>query len=237
MQSDTPDTPPASPHAPVAGPGRLGSRGRGLWAPCAVLVTALLTALLPACAPPEEAATWAQREDQIVNGTREPQVLPMTPGEQLAIGYLFPTGSPGAPFCTGTLIDPRHVITARHCVEGRTAANTGFAIGHDPSGPRGTFALEAIHPHPEVDAALLVLNGDARRAAPELRPLPANRADLSGVAGQALIGQPVDVAGYGETQDAARAGRWFAQVILAEITRTFVVVDGRGRQGLCFGDS
>lgn len=213
--------------------GRLGW-GRG--ASCVLTVSLLL---LAGCASPDEAAPWSQRTDAIRNGTQSPQIYPLSAGQQLAIGWLFSPGTPETSFCTGTLIDGRTVVTARHCIAGRTPGTTGFGIGQQPSDPRATFMVEAIETPPDesVDLAVLRLSEDARRMAPDLVPIPFNRIDLDSAYGRGLVGRAVDAAGYGETMDATRTGRWFAQVVVAEITQGFVVVDGQGRQGICFGDS
>jgi MYXO-CTERM domain-containing protein len=213
----------------------VGSPSRGLVTSCVLSVSLLLIA----CAPADQAEAWSARTDAIRNGTQQPQVFALSAGEQLAIGWLFAPGTPQTSFCTGTLVDGRTIVTARHCVEGRTPGTLGFGVGIDPTAPRSTFALEAIElpSDPTVDLAVLRLAEDARRAVPELVPITLNRTDLAGAFGQGLVGQPVDAAGYGDTMDATRTGRWFAQVVVAEITEGFVVVDGQGRQGICFGDS
>ena len=200
---------------------------------------ALGVSLLVGCAPADEAAGWTTRTDAIRNGTQQPQINALSAGQQLAIGWLFSPGTPQTPFCTGTLVDGRTIATAGHCVEGYTPGTLSFGVGADPTAPRATFAIEAIErpSDTEVDLAVLRLAEDARRAVPELTPITLNREDLNGAYGQGLIGQPVDAAGFGETMDPDRSGLWFARVVVAEITENFVVVDGQGRQGICFGDS
>lgn len=183
-----------------------------------------------ACEPVRSGpGTWVAG---IVNGTRTPQVVPLSPEEILAIGWLFPTGSPGNNFCTGTLIGPRVVATADHCVAGSSANEISFGIGQDPAAPVATFDSAAIWEHPSVDAALLVLTESATLAANAPRPILANRDPLPASA----IGRAVDAAGYGDTRS-SRDGRWFARVFLAEINPDTIVVDGRGQQGICYGDS
>lgn len=169
----------------------------------------------------------------IVNGTREPTVIPLSEGEKLAIGWLHSAGQARANFCTGTLISPRIVITASHCTEGQRASNIGFGVGLRPAQPRATFQVAELYEHPNRDAAILILSEDVTSRVPELVPIPANRAALN----SSLQGRTVEAAGYGDTRDANRDGRWFASLLLEQITQEFVVVNGQGVRGICFGDS
>ena len=177
---------------------------------------------------PVESTTQAIR-----NGTRDPQILPLRDGQVLALGWLHPLGDPSANFCTGTLIAPNIVATARHCIDGRSSRNLSFGIGLLPRDPQASFRVANAIAHPNVDAAILVLAEDAVARVPELEPVAFNReAPWDG-----LIGSEVEAGGYGETYDRSRSGRYFAVVLLEGIDATFVNVNGRGQQGICFGDS
>ena len=199
--------------------------------------TSLTLAAMSACTPShfddEDAPSVGRLEQSILNGQREPRVVALSEGEKLAIGWLHTAGYPMGVFCTGTLISPRVVVTASHCTEGETSQTIGFGVGLEPGRPRGTFEVAAVHEHPSVDAALLMLAEDATVRVPELSPIRFN--DLA--VEPSLIGQLVEASGYGETRDASRTGRWFAVVQLAQVTAEFVIVDGRGQEGICFGDS
>ncbi len=190
---------------------------------------------LAGCQAPE--VDYAGGGAAIRNGTPQPQVLPLPPEQQLAIGWIADVATPETSFCTGTLVGTRAVATARHCVEGREPEALRFGVGREPTEPRAIFPVVEAHLHPAEDAALLVLATDATRRLPGLRPIPANEANLDGEAGAALVGTRVDVAGYGATQDPQRTGRWFAAVEVDRVTPKYIVVNGRGEQGLCFGDS
>lgn len=190
----------------------------------------------PGCgeSPAEPSAPQlAAQQGQIRNGTREPEAVLLSEGQQLAIGWLYNTRRPASPFCTGTLIAPHIVATAQHCTDGERADRLGFGVGLMPNDPEGTFKVKQIYESRRYDAALLVLEESATQALPHLVPIPFNREQPS----RDLVGREVQVGGYGETFDRTRFGRYFATVELTRITGTDIVVNGRGRQGICFGDS
>ncbi len=193
-----------------------------------------LSVVLGACAdpgPPSPALGEAQQAMR--NGTRAPQIVTLPVGQQKAIGWLHDPADPGTSFCTGTLVAPRVVVTAAHCLQGRRAETVGFGIGTLPTQPEGVFGVASVQTHPTQDVAVLLLDEDARAQVPDVLPVAINRTRLDPV----LLGRMVEVAGFGDTGDFELTGRFFAAVRLVDVDDVFVTVDGEGRQGLCFGDS
>lgn len=194
----------------------------------------LVAALVVACEAGEpHAPAIGTSSAPIVNGTREPQTVALTPEQVMAIGWLYSADAPSFPFCTGTLIAPDVVVTAAHCVWGSAAGEIGFGVGLDPDEPDGLFLSIGVFPNREVDAALILLGEDVTASGLSITPIPVNQVAL----GDSLVDRPVQAGGYGDTYDPDREGRWFATVYVAEVSDTEVVVDGRGDQGICFGDS
>ena len=189
--------------------------------------------VLGACttAPESTAPDLDTRADAIRNGTREPQVLPLSPGQVLAVGWLQSRRS--GPFCTATLIAPGLVATARHCTADRTEGRFYFGVGLNPWEPDGIFEVAVKYEHPSVDAAFLELAENVTDTLPDIVPIRANDTAIDST----LVGREVEAAGYGETYDQTRFGRYFAVVQLVNVSRREIVVDGRGQQGICFGDS
>jgi hypothetical protein len=169
----------------------------------------------------------------VVNGTREPQTVPLSDGQIMALGWLYPPGTPEEVICTGTLVAPDVVVTARMCTTSASDGRIGFGIGVDPASPEALFDSSAIYAHDEVDVALIVLEEDAIASGVEINPIPLNTHDIS----DSAVGRAVQVGGFGETQDPETDGRLFATVTVTEVTDEEIVVDGQGEQGLCFGDS
>jgi len=193
----------------------------------------ILCMTLWGCAPEEYVPSYGVAQQEIRNGTRQPEAIHLTDGQVLALGWLHSAGEPSGNFCTGTLVAPRVVATARHCIEGGRSRRIGFSVGLMPRNPMATFRVESTHGHPDLDAAILILESDATEQLADIVPIPFNRNPLAST----LIGQEIQAGGFGETYDRETSGRFFATVEVSGVSATEVIVDGRGRQGLCFGDS
>lgn len=188
------------------------------------------TLLLGCLAEPEPEETESAQQ-AVINGTREPTHVTMTPGQQLGVIYLTSSGRPGSYWCSGTLVAPTIVTTAKHCTEGNR--NMAVAFGRDPAGNDPIIDVAQVFEHPSVDVSILVLTQDATQVVPQVQVTPINRRALS----SRDVGQTAEVGGYGETRQQGRRGRWFGALEIVQVSSTAINVYGQGNRGFCFGDS
>lgn len=165
-------------------------------------------------------------EGAVVGGTRLPTVVPMDADELRAIGWLHRPGEAHKPFCTGSVVGARAVLTAAHCV-GPLAQ---FSVGAEPSAPLATVDVAQTWTHPRLDLAVLELASAPGLQAP-IAPLG------RGVPTPDLVGGFAEAGGFGQTRDPARQGLWFAALEVTQIRPTLIETHGRGVRGVCFGDS
>ncbi|GAA3872432.1 serine protease [Saccharothrix violaceirubra] len=145
----------------------------------------------------------------------------------------------GSHFCGGSLIKANWVVTAKHCVQGRSASSIRARIGTTNRTSGGTVATGAqIITHSSYDIALLRLSTSVTQT-------PIKVSDSSGATGTATR-----IIGWGQTCAASGCGG--APVTLQELN-TSIVADGScrgingayeictnnpgGRAGACYGDS
>ena len=172
-------------------------------------------------------AQFAVDRSAIVNGTRDPQLLTLSPMERLAIGFMAAPRDPTQSFCTGTLITDRVVLTAEHCVTYRGAGPVVFGLDH-PDDPLALFDVEAVFTHPSVDIALLRL----AEPATQVTPIPHRTAPVDD-----LVGEDIEFAGYGNLGNGTQDGRFFVVLPIVGVDATSIFVDGMGQRGICDGDS
>ncbi|MBK6688575.1 MAG: trypsin-like serine protease [Deltaproteobacteria bacterium] len=166
----------------------------------------------------------------IVNGTRAPNLVPLSAEQRRAVVGVGQVGVTGA-VCSGTLIAEQVVLTATHCTEGIAANQLRIIFGEDDLSPELVVPVASKREHPTQDLALLT-TVSAPSAQLAVLPIPIFLGTLTA----ADVGREVETAGYGDTES-NEWGRFFAIELLISVDAQTFTVDGQGLRGVCFGDS
>lgn len=65
--------------------------------------------------------------------------------------------------CTATLIGPRKVLTARHCIDNRAVRNLHVVFGYDRGEWVEVGKVKSLHPHKSKDIAIICLSKKSRQ--------------------------------------------------------------------------
>ncbi|MEY2931350.1 MAG: hypothetical protein RL033_2099 [Pseudomonadota bacterium] len=175
------------------------------------------SAALSACAQPvgeEQTSSLGESSQAIIGGA------PATSATYAAVGalvYYYPEVGVVEAFCSGTLVAPRAITTARHCTPNIDLASeygliAAFAIGPDAYNPTAVIPITGYVTAPAAPGAekgLLMDGGrDVAVAHLESAPVGVTPAKL-GTFDDAMIGSSFDIAGYGVSNAEFLSGQRF----------------------------
>jgi hypothetical protein len=151
------------------------------------------------------------------------------PSGEGVVALLSPVGSRGAQLCSGALIAPNAVLTARHCVEQRPAASASVVLGPSLQRPEGTLRVDQFIYDEERDLAVVVIK-------PEFADSRAPALPLVG-SDEINVGDQATLAGFGVDEDGNVGERRFVNEPIVAVDDELLTVDGGGKSGACMGDS
>lgn len=195
-------------------------------------VALLLGLALAACGGSDDAACddLGLTSQGLFGAQPEPSLVPLSDAEQLAVVVVVPgtQGDPG--LCSGVLLDADLVLSAKHCAFGGDAAvRVGSLV--DQSALR--FTPTELIAHPTLDLLLLRLPAAARDKTGAAKPIAWSDTTLD----DGWIGTQVQLAGAGRTETGSAGETRYLVEPIAELTETYIEVDGMGMRGACEGDS
>jgi hypothetical protein len=203
--------------------GRAGDQFRN----AGLLPVGLLLGLSAGCAGGEvrENAGGTQCQQQaLYHAAEAPALLALPRSQQAAIGRVTSEGAPPGFFCTGTRVPGGWVLTAAHCRFG--AMTFHLQDGGAEEALEGTEV--AVHPSQD----LMLFRIAPPRTTSWRIPVVVDAAAVDLAPADAVL-----LAGLGEREDGGAGQRRFLAATIHQVTEQTIVVDGRGRNGACFGDS
>jgi secreted trypsin-like serine protease len=185
----------------------------------------VLASSLAACAVEPNGDDATSSSSSIVGGS--------VTSDYPAVGALTRSGRS---FCTGTVVAPRIVVTAAHCVVEQRPSSIRFALGTRASAPEVSIPVAQLLAHPQYDAdrilndiGVVVLASDAPVA-----PVAINSSMSAD-----WVGAPLEFVGFGVTDGIRGSGSGTKRVVtipVAQVGATqFAHVDRT--TNTCFGDS
>jgi hypothetical protein len=179
---------------------------------------------LSSCSGPVEASSTCTElgttASAIHNGSRSQKFLELEQQELDAVVFVQAQQKQHQVSCSGVVVDPFWVMTAKHCL-----LDGARMWVRNASGKPVTVAYSV--PHPSADVALLSLDSPIKGALP-FRFGSENVADY--------LNSKAEVAGFGFDAEGVMGKLAFQVVTLIETSAGLVTVTG-DRSGACFGDS
>jgi len=188
------------------------------------LLTVLVAAVVMSCSAETASPPVGSSSAPIVDGVRSTNT---------SVVFLYNLSGAA---CTATIVAPRAVLTAKHCIQGSgssaaPASQFRVYVGSSTSSLTAEYRVASVHPAPGCwnlcgdasDVAMLILASPARE-----EPIP-----ISFGSPGSLTGQPFTAVGYGQTPSGGSGTRYQTEKTVDGVSRNIIYVE----PSVCSGDS
>ena len=159
---------------------------------------------------------------------------PVRSGWQSAVGI---TDNKGL-FCSGTVVHPKLVITAAHCVKGSRGMRVYVGNGRDGGKVQGQYRVKSARISPKYkgkdnDIAYLLMANTIKISKSDIPKILFKKSEINKIIRK---GNKVVLVGFGERENKRSGSKYMVSAPIKKVNQNEVSIGGNGKDS-CYGDS